>query len=179
MPTGRRPRLAGVARHGLVAGVVEEVLVARVGRLHRRHAALETGTLALQPGQLIAAAFAEIPQGVSGNGIADFLAQVVEHGLGRILDAGSSLLWRTATGIDNAAAARRGATPGKALQRQHRGALATRFQGCADTRAAETDHQQVGAVIPLHLRGIRYPEGCFRMLLHCRHGAPSAGCGQG
>ncbi|MNF94875.1 hypothetical protein D3C84_775960 [compost metagenome] len=58
--TGRRLGAGGIGRHGFVAGVIEIVLVARVRGFMRWHAGLEGRALSLQPGQLLAAAVAEV-----------------------------------------------------------------------------------------------------------------------
>ncbi|MCY1410563.1 hypothetical protein D9M71_259330 [compost metagenome] len=146
--TRRRWRQPGVGRHGFVAGVVQVVAVTRVGSLQRRHAGFVARTVALQPSQLLDAAHAEIAQGFRPHGLADFLAQVGEHGFDTVVVAGLLLVRRTATGIHHTAAARRGAATGEAVQRQHRQATLAGLQRGAGARTAEADHQQVAFRVP-------------------------------
>ncbi|MCY1174958.1 hypothetical protein D9M73_151770 [compost metagenome] len=117
--TGCRFGAGGIGRHGFVAGVIEVVLVTRVRGFMRRHAGFERRALSLQPGQLFAAAVAEIAQCRVADGFADFLTQVIEHGFAGVFIAGLTLIRRATTGVHHATTERRGAAAFEAIQCEH------------------------------------------------------------
>ena len=80
---------------------------------------------------------------------ADLGAQVAEHRLGRVADAGRALLRGAAAGVDYAAGQRRGPAAAKPVQDQHRAADRGRLQGRAGARGPEADHHHVGLDVPV------------------------------
>ncbi|MNE25389.1 hypothetical protein D3C80_1187180 [compost metagenome] len=169
VPARRWLGVPGIGRHGLVTGVIEVVLVAGVGRLVRWYARFERHALAFQPGQLFAAALAEVMQGRVADCVADFLAQVIEHGFAAVVVAGLALVGRTATGIDHATTQCRGTTTFETVQCRDLEPPAGGLDGRASTGATETDDQQITAIIPARLLGAVHPQ--WRQRLKAVHGA--------
>ncbi len=134
-----RRGLRGVTEsaRGLAAGVVEVVVVARIGRLVGAQAAFERHAVALQPGDHLAAAVAEAPQRLLAHDVAGLEAQVVVHRGRGVLDSRVALLLRATARVDDAAAHGTRATARESLDDQDVRTRVRRFDGRARAGRAE------------------------------------------
>ena len=85
--------------------------------------------------------------------------EVVEHGLGVVVETGILLLPGAATGIHHASAFGTGATAGETIGDNHLRPARLCFQCRAGTCRAPANHQHIAGVVPVLLSRIGDPQG--------------------
>jgi hypothetical protein len=145
-PGGRRRH---VTHRQLTAGRVQVVAVGRVRRLVRAETGLERHALLGQPGQLAHALVAEAAQRLRRHRVADLLAEVVEHRVRGVLDAGRVLDGGAAAGIDHPAGQGRRAAPAEPVEDHHLRTGVGGLDSGAGARGAEADDDDVGLLVPV------------------------------
>ncbi|MNP22138.1 hypothetical protein D3C76_1147970 [compost metagenome] len=150
-----------MVRYQFVTRVIEEVAVGRVRGLApaRWHLVGVGRAVAFQPLEVAHTVGAEAPQSVIAHHAPGFVLEVIEHGLGAVVEARGLLMTRTATGVDHPATLGAGAAAGEAVSDQHVGPLGPSFQRGAGTGRAPADDQHVATFVPVHTAAIGYLQG--------------------
>jgi hypothetical protein len=154
-----RPVTAGCRRRevtgrGLAARVIQVVTVGRVGRLVRAEAPLERHAVAFQPAEHAHAVLAELAERLRRHHVAHLGAEVAEHRVRGIADAGGSLLAGAAAHVHDSARQRGGTAAGEPVEHHYGAARRGRLERGAGAGRAEADHDDVGLDIPVHRQSL-------------------------
>ena len=101
----------------------------------------------LEPGKLVGAFCAKSPQGRIIDDTLYLLPQIVEHVVGVVVIAGSHLIRRSATGVDNAAGHRRRAATERPVDDEHSSAVLGCGDGGARSGSTEPNDDDVEVTI--------------------------------
>ncbi len=159
---------AGVGRHHFVAREVEVAAVGRVRGLLQWHRCVEARPVLLEPREIGSAVATKAMQRLVGDDAVHLSAEIVEHRLWRVLEAGAALVGGAASRVDHAAGQRAGTAAFETIDHDHAGAARSRLYGRAGACGAPADDHDIGALAPLH--GLRIVHLQRRLDQRCRIG---------